>query len=94
MTTVWIYVDTKKEVGDVDHLKVFAPRLAETAGWSTPRQKRPAGEPDGSPLSGGGAAPRWPAPRQRRSAGTIQAAAVGLTSGLPRVVQGLSAGAN
>ena len=24
MTTVWIYVDTKKEVGDVDHLKVFA----------------------------------------------------------------------
>ena len=25
MTTVWIYVDTNKEVGDVDHLKVFAP---------------------------------------------------------------------
>ena len=24
MTTVWIYVDTSKEVGDVDHLKVFA----------------------------------------------------------------------
>ena len=24
MTTVWIYVDTDKEVGDVDHLKVFA----------------------------------------------------------------------
>jgi hypothetical protein len=23
-TTVWIYVDTNKEVGDVDHLKVFA----------------------------------------------------------------------
>ncbi|OCK60600.1 hypothetical protein [Bradyrhizobium sp. LMTR 3] len=23
-TTVWIYVDTSKEVGDVDHLKVFA----------------------------------------------------------------------
>ena len=22
--TVWIYVDTSKEVGDVDHLKVFA----------------------------------------------------------------------
>jgi len=21
MTTVWIYVDTNKEVGDVDHLK-------------------------------------------------------------------------
>jgi hypothetical protein len=30
MTTVWIYVDTNKEVGDVDHLKVFAtPELAE-----------------------------------------------------------------
>ena len=24
MTTVWIYVDTNKEVGDVYHLKVFA----------------------------------------------------------------------
>jgi hypothetical protein len=24
MTTVWIYVDTSKQVGDVDHLKVFA----------------------------------------------------------------------
>jgi hypothetical protein len=24
MTTVWIYVDTNKDVGDVDHLKVFA----------------------------------------------------------------------
>lgn len=24
MTTVWIYVDTRKQVGDVDHLKVFA----------------------------------------------------------------------
>ena len=24
MITVWIYVDTSKEVGDVDHLKVFA----------------------------------------------------------------------
>lgn len=22
--TVWIYVDTSKDVGDVDHLKVFA----------------------------------------------------------------------
>ena len=30
MTTVWIYVDTNKEVGDVDHLKVFAtPDAAE-----------------------------------------------------------------
>jgi hypothetical protein len=24
MMTVWIYVDTSKQVGDVDHLKVFA----------------------------------------------------------------------
>jgi len=24
MTTVWIYVNTSKEVGDIDHLKVFA----------------------------------------------------------------------
>jgi hypothetical protein len=23
MTTVWIYVDTSKQVGDIDHLKVF-----------------------------------------------------------------------
>ena len=30
MNTVWIYVDTNKEVGDVDHLKVFAtPELAD-----------------------------------------------------------------
>jgi hypothetical protein len=30
MTTVWIYVDTNKEVGDVDHLKVLAtPELAD-----------------------------------------------------------------
>jgi hypothetical protein len=24
MKTVWVYVDTRKQVGDVDHLKVFA----------------------------------------------------------------------
>ena len=31
MTTIWIYVDTRKEVGDADHLKVFAnPDAAET----------------------------------------------------------------
>jgi hypothetical protein len=28
MKTVWIYVNTDKEVGDVDHLKVFASELA------------------------------------------------------------------
>ena len=28
--SVWIYLDTSKEVGDVDHLKVFAtPELAD-----------------------------------------------------------------
>ena len=26
MTTVWVYVDTSKQVGDRDHLKVFANR--------------------------------------------------------------------
>jgi hypothetical protein len=31
MNTVWIYVDTSKEVGDLDHLKVFASKdVAET----------------------------------------------------------------
>ena len=24
MTTIWIYVDTREEVGDADHLKVLA----------------------------------------------------------------------
>jgi hypothetical protein len=24
MTTVWVYVDTSKQVGDKDHIKVFA----------------------------------------------------------------------
>jgi hypothetical protein len=28
MNTVWIYVDTSKEVGDLDHLKVFASKDA------------------------------------------------------------------
>ena len=28
MTTVWVYVDTSKQVGDRDHLKVFANRDA------------------------------------------------------------------
>ena len=32
MITVWVYVDTRKEVGDIDHVKVFATaRAAE--GW-------------------------------------------------------------
>jgi hypothetical protein len=28
MTTVWIYIDTSKEVGDPDHLKAFADEVA------------------------------------------------------------------
>ena len=28
MKTVWVYVDTNKDVGDVNHLKVFATELA------------------------------------------------------------------
>jgi hypothetical protein len=27
MKTVWIYVDTSKEVGDVDHVKVFVDEI-------------------------------------------------------------------
>jgi hypothetical protein len=40
MNTVWIYVDTSKEVGDLDHLKVFASKdTAET--W--PQENDPEG---------------------------------------------------
>jgi hypothetical protein len=31
MTTVWIYVDTSKDVGDKDHLRVFASEVAAEA---------------------------------------------------------------
>jgi hypothetical protein len=31
MTTVWIYVDTSKDVGNKDHLKVFANEAAADA---------------------------------------------------------------
>ena len=31
MTTVWIYVDTRKDVGNKDHLKVFANEAAADA---------------------------------------------------------------
>jgi hypothetical protein len=34
MSTVWIYVDTSKDVGDRDHLKVFADEAAAEA-WFT-----------------------------------------------------------
>jgi hypothetical protein len=29
--TVWIYVDTRKQIGDVDHLRVFASEDAANA---------------------------------------------------------------
>jgi hypothetical protein len=35
---VWIYVDTRKQVGDVDHLKVFASEEALTGLPSTIRR--------------------------------------------------------
>jgi hypothetical protein len=35
MTTVWIYVDTNKDVGDPDHLKVFASPEAADDGSRT-----------------------------------------------------------
>jgi hypothetical protein len=48
MTTVWIYVDTTKEVGDVDHLKVFAtPELADCAVSQRGFFPRPAQVSDG-----------------------------------------------
>jgi len=41
MKTVWIYVDTNKAVGDIDHLKVFAtPELAD--GWFKENDPEPA----------------------------------------------------
>jgi len=51
--TVWIYVDTSKEVGDIDHFKVFRQRgrcanmatgmtrkasLSNMRSWSEPRR--------------------------------------------------------
>ena len=37
MTTVWIYVDTNKEVGDVDHLKVaFECEVIGDEAWMRP----------------------------------------------------------
>jgi hypothetical protein len=40
--TVWIYIDTNKQVGDKDHLRVFAnPDAAET--WFQDRLTRSAG---------------------------------------------------
>ena len=38
--TVWIYVDTSKQVGDRDHLKVFA---SEVAADTWPEENDPEG---------------------------------------------------
>ena len=37
--TVWIYVDTSKDVGDVDHLKVFANEDWPMRGFVTTARK-------------------------------------------------------
>ena len=39
MTTVWIYVDTSKDVGDRDHLKVFE-REAAANEWLKPMTRK------------------------------------------------------
>ena len=54
MKTVWIYVDTSKQAGDADHLKVFADQSAAEA-WFT--ENDPEGvafeyEVIGNPLAG------------------------------------------
>jgi hypothetical protein len=55
MTTVWIYVDTNKEVGDVDHLKVFAtPELADE--WF--KENNPEGVAFGYEILGAETRPR------------------------------------
>lgn len=57
MKTVWIYVDTNKEVGDVDHLKVFAnPDAADE--WF--RDNDPEGVVFGYEVIG-----EWPAQAER-----------------------------
>jgi hypothetical protein len=40
MSTVWVYVDTRREIGDVGHLKVFATEAAADA-WF--REHEPEG---------------------------------------------------
>jgi hypothetical protein len=47
MTTVWIYVDTNKEVGDVDHLKVSLDRVRVLQGYRVGAiQDAPRADPD------------------------------------------------
>jgi hypothetical protein len=40
--TVWIYINTAKEVGDVDHLKVFATEEAPRTSGSCSANQRSA----------------------------------------------------
>ena len=55
MTTVWVYVDTSKEVGDRDHLKVFAtPDAADE--WF--KENDPEGVAIGYEVSGDETRPR------------------------------------
>jgi hypothetical protein len=60
MTTVWIYVDTNKDVGDPDHLKVFAtPEAADE--WF--KDNDPEGVVFGYELIGESASPNPQRPR-------------------------------
>ena len=43
--TVWIYVDTSKQVGDVDHVKVFATEEAAERWFAE-------NDPEGDPVVG------------------------------------------
>ena len=60
MSTVWIYVDTTKDVGDRDHLKVFADEAAAEA-WFTDHD--PEGVAFGYPVT--------PFSAQRERTGTL-----------------------
>jgi hypothetical protein len=55
MTTVWVYVDTSKQVGDRDHLKVFANRDAADA-WFAENDPEDGRRRTAQPLL-----PWWPA---------------------------------
>ena len=55
MKTVWVYVDTSKNVGDVDHLKVFA---TENAAEKWFKANDPEGAAFAYPVSEAGKAER------------------------------------
>jgi hypothetical protein len=61
MSTVWIYVDTSKQVGDRDHLKVFATSDAAEKWFE---DNDPTGvafeyKVEGSPAGMAGTLPPW-----------------------------------